>query len=128
MQLTMINRIQFGLITAAVLLSALNGLGNLWWAPLWFGSPESTTLRVASVISALLWIPALACAKFPRAGLLVFFALLGIASILKDDPVHHAGSGWARWMVSADYLQLAVIGGMLLLLNLVLVSKKQNAI
>jgi hypothetical protein len=94
--------LSINLMVAATLLSAFDGVLSLL-SVLIFSDHESTRLWASIIVPAFLWIPALTCFKFPRAGLAVFLLLVGIAVAL--------GNSWHN-------LRFALIGGALLLVNL----------
>ena len=116
------NKLRLGLITIAVALSVFNGIFSLLTV-LVFAEHESAPQWISVILPAFLWLPALACAKFPRAGLLGFVILLGLALMIGVDPFHHQNSGWSPWMRGLEDLRFAVLGALLLLLNLVFLHR-----
>jgi hypothetical protein len=115
-----VNRgLRISLIIGATLLSAFNGILSMLTV-LIFSDNESTRLWASIVLPAFLWITALACFKFRLPGAIGFFLLLGIALFLCVDPLHHVGVVTVRCRGCASNLRFALLGGALLLINLVL--------
>jgi hypothetical protein len=110
------SKASIGLIVAATLLSAFNGLLSILTV-LVFPGHESTRLWVSIYLPAGLWVIALACLWFPKSGFAVCAVILFTAILLCVNPAHRDNLGAALYQCSNN-LRFALIGGALLLVNL----------
>jgi hypothetical protein len=121
MQIASSSRFRNLVVIAAVGASLLQAQASLLF--LFFGAYYSTIALAFCIVSGFLWVPALACRKYPRGGLLVYTLFLGVAFALYPFLYQHPHVAWILWGEAARFLQFALIGGALLALNLVLAKK-----
>jgi hypothetical protein len=106
------------LVLGATLLSAFNGLLTAF-SVMVFSGKESPWMWVSIYLPALLWIAAALCYKFPRSGLLSFTLLIAISLALCVGLSSHPQTG-AAWAGCAYSLRFALVGGVLLVVNIFL--------
>jgi hypothetical protein len=114
-------RSSIGLVAFAALLSLFDASAAAYWTPAWFGYPQTHAGRAVIAFRVVLWIPAVLCSKFPRAGVAIFFTLLGAACVI--NIVRFAWS----WQDGVLDLRFAILAGALLLMNALLVRKGSKA-
>jgi hypothetical protein len=105
------------LVAGASLLSMFDGFAAAYWTPAWFGYPQTHAGRAVIAFRVVLWIPAVLCSKFPRAGVSLFFTLLGAACV-----VDIFRFSWS-WRDGVFDLRFAILAGVLLLMNALLVRR-----
>ena len=104
------------LVIVAPLLSAFNGLLSILTL-LVFSGHESTRLWASIYLPAGLWVLALVCFWFPKSGFGAYVLVLVMAVLLCTNPMHRDNPGAALYQCSNN-LRFALIGGVLLLVNL----------
>lgn len=104
------------LILLAAVLSAFNGLLSIL-SVLVFSGHESTRLWMQIYLPAMLWIPALGCFWLRKAGFITYAVVLATAIVLCVNPFYRSNTG-AAWQQCSYNLRFALIGGVLLLVNL----------
>jgi high-affinity Fe2+/Pb2+ permease len=107
------------LVILAVLLSAFNGLLSVL-SVMVFSGKEGALSWASIYLPAVLWIVAAFCYKFPRSGLLSFAVVVLISLALCVGLFSHAQVAVAQWQTCSYNLRFAVVGGMLLIVNLFL--------
>lgn len=107
----------------AVVLSAIDGVLS-WLSQLTFSDHETTALWMTTVIPTLFWLPALACIKFPRAGLVIFWLILGVSILfgVESWPGVHS---WSVWANNFNESRFSIVAGFLLLGNLLLIVQER---
>lgn len=103
------------LILSAVALSAFNGWLSVL-SVLVFSGNESTRLWASIYLPATLWILAIVCWWFPKAGFVTYAVILGSSIFLCIGPLHHVHF-FKALAQCPDNLRFALIGAALLLVN-----------
>ena len=103
------------LVFAALLLSAFDGFLSIL-SVLVFTDHESMRMHVSIYVPATLWIPAIICFWFPKAGFAAYAVILAASIILFVNPISYGS--YRAWYYSADNLRFAIVGCALLLVNI----------
>lgn len=122
MQRARLGRVRVALIATAVVLSVVAGLLS-WLSQMVFSDHESLTVWTGAYLPSVLWILALLAGRFPRAGLAAYLIITVAIIGLQVPPRYWTHSGWTPWVRSAESAVFALVAGLCLLLNLVLLSR-----
>jgi len=107
--------LHIALIFAAFLLSALDGL-IIILAALMFSYLGSPRIWEPIYFPTTLWIPAIICFWFPRAGFAAYAVILAVSIILLVDPMSYGS--FRAWYRCSEDLRFAILGCALLLVNI----------
>jgi len=107
--------LRIALIVAAFLLSAFNGF-IIIHAALMFSYLGSPRIWEPIYFPTTLWIAAIICFWFPRAGFAAYAVILAVSIILWGDSMSY--DFFRAWYYSAGYLCFAIVGCALLLVNI----------
>ena len=118
------SKTHISLIILAALLSAFNGFLSILTV-LVFSGHESTRLWVAIYLPAALWLFAIACLWLPKSGFTAYAVVLATAILLCANPMHRDNPS-AAWYQCSYNLRFALLGGALLLANLLVPRRAAN--
>jgi hypothetical protein len=110
------SKVHIALIFVATVLSAFNGFLSIL-SVLVFSSHESIRMWALIYLPATLWVIALVCYWFPKSGFATYAVILATSILLCVNPMHRDSVCAAEYQCS-DNLRFAILGGVLLLVNL----------